>query len=167
MRANRLDCSGDFGAAPDIRQNGPAAGGGYVLRVRPKVKVWGNPRRSPANGRPERSACGISGLNWQGRQGSNLRQPVLETGTLPAELHPCREPAKRPLRAVSSISRPRFAREKRLTRHRPMVAPPPFEQNPSGRRGWVGCRKRAVQSATSAPDLKPANNDKSQTGVNM
>jgi hypothetical protein len=31
----------------------------YVLRTRPKVKVAGN---------------------WQGRQGSNLRQPVLETG---------------------------------------------------------------------------------------
>jgi hypothetical protein len=30
--------SGDFKAAPDIRQSGPAAGGGYVLRVGPKVK---------------------------------------------------------------------------------------------------------------------------------
>src|SRR6185437_3611772 len=65
--------------------------------------------------RPGRSAFGINRLNWQGRQGSNLRQPVLETGTLPAELHPCREPAKRPVRAVSSISRSRFASEKRLT----------------------------------------------------
>src|SRR6185437_2427935 len=63
------------------------------------------------------SAFAINGLNWQGRQGSNLRQPVLETGTLPAELHPCREPALLPVRAVSSISRPRFAREKRLTWH--------------------------------------------------
>jgi hypothetical protein len=67
--------------------------------------------------RPGRSAFGINELNWQGRQGSNLRQPVLETGTLPAELHPCREPALLPVRAVSSISRSRFAREKRLTRH--------------------------------------------------
>jgi hypothetical protein len=32
---------GDFKAAPDIRQSGPAAGGGYVLRVRLKVKVPG------------------------------------------------------------------------------------------------------------------------------
>jgi hypothetical protein len=39
--ASGLDCSGDFKAAPDIRQNGPAAGGGYVLRTRPKVKVSG------------------------------------------------------------------------------------------------------------------------------
>lgn len=29
---------------------------------------------------------------WQGRQGSNLRQPVLETGALPTELHPYCEP---------------------------------------------------------------------------
>jgi hypothetical protein len=36
-----LDCSGDFKAAPDIRQSGPAAGGGYVLRAGPKVKVRG------------------------------------------------------------------------------------------------------------------------------
>jgi hypothetical protein len=33
--------SGDFKAAPDIRQNGPATGGWYVLRTGPKVKVWG------------------------------------------------------------------------------------------------------------------------------
>jgi hypothetical protein len=30
---------GEFKAAPEIRQNGPTAGAGYVLRVRPKVKV--------------------------------------------------------------------------------------------------------------------------------
>jgi hypothetical protein len=36
-----LDYSGDFKAAPDIRQSGPAAGGGYVLRAGPKVKVRG------------------------------------------------------------------------------------------------------------------------------
>jgi hypothetical protein len=34
-------------------------------------------------------------FGWQGRQGSNLRQPVLETGTLPTELHPYREPEQR------------------------------------------------------------------------
>jgi hypothetical protein len=34
-----LDCSGKFKAAPDIRQSGPAAGGGYVLRAGLKVKV--------------------------------------------------------------------------------------------------------------------------------
>jgi hypothetical protein len=33
---------GDFKAAPDIRHNGPAAGGGYVLRVRAKVKAGRN-----------------------------------------------------------------------------------------------------------------------------
>src|SRR5450759_5016945 len=44
--ASGLDCSGDFKAAPDIRQSGPAAGGGYVLRAGPKVKVEGN--RTPA-----------------------------------------------------------------------------------------------------------------------
>jgi hypothetical protein len=40
--ASGLDCSGDFKAAPDIRQSGPAAGGGYVLRTGVKVKVRGN-----------------------------------------------------------------------------------------------------------------------------
>src|ERR1700674_3334433 len=40
--ASGLDCSGDFKAAPDIRQSGPAAGGGYVLRAGPKVKVGGD-----------------------------------------------------------------------------------------------------------------------------
>src|SRR6266404_8851889 len=34
--------SGDFNAAPDIRTCGPAAGGGYVLRARLKVKVERN-----------------------------------------------------------------------------------------------------------------------------
>jgi hypothetical protein len=33
---------GFFKAAPDIRQNGPAAGAGYVLRTRLKVKAGGN-----------------------------------------------------------------------------------------------------------------------------
>jgi hypothetical protein len=37
--ASGLGCSGDFNAAPDIRQSGPAAGGGYVLRPGSKVKV--------------------------------------------------------------------------------------------------------------------------------
>ena len=36
------------------------------------------------------------GGNWQGRQGSNLRHPVLETGTLPTELHPCSGPSCAP-----------------------------------------------------------------------
>jgi len=34
----------DFKAAPDIRQSGPAAGGGYVLPAQPKVKVRRNRR---------------------------------------------------------------------------------------------------------------------------
>src|SRR5436190_10803807 len=37
-RENELDCSGEFLAAPDIRLNGPAAGGGYLLPERRKVK---------------------------------------------------------------------------------------------------------------------------------
>src|SRR5882724_10782467 len=39
-----LDCSGEIKAAPDIRTGGPAAGGGYVLRKAPKVKVRGSGR---------------------------------------------------------------------------------------------------------------------------
>jgi hypothetical protein len=34
--------SGEFKAAPDIRKNGPAAGGGYVPPAVPKVKERGN-----------------------------------------------------------------------------------------------------------------------------
>src|ERR1700733_8573491 len=49
------------------------------------------------------------GLGWQGRQGSNLRQPVLETGTLPTELHPCGNQASPLIRAVSSIGDDRIA----------------------------------------------------------
>ena len=50
-----------------------------------------------------------AGANWQGRQGSNLRQPVLETGTLPTELHPCGNQASPLIRAVSSIACGRIA----------------------------------------------------------
>jgi hypothetical protein len=56
-----------------------------------------------------------TGQDWQGRQGSNLRQPVLETGALPTELHPCGDPASPPIRAVSSIGSAPIARAKRLT----------------------------------------------------
>jgi hypothetical protein len=52
--------------------------------------------------------------NWQGRQGSNLRQPVLETGTLPTELHPYGNQRHR-RSAVSSIGQGQIARAKRLT----------------------------------------------------
>ena len=64
------------------------------------------------------------GPSWQGRQGSNLRQPVLETGTLPTELHPCGNQASPLISAVSSISNAPIARAKRLTaaeRRRPTV----------------------------------------------
>jgi hypothetical protein len=40
--ASGLDCFRDFKAAPEIRSCGPTAGGGYVLRTRPKVKAGGN-----------------------------------------------------------------------------------------------------------------------------
>jgi hypothetical protein len=39
VSAKRARLSGEFKAAPDIRQNGPAAGSGYVLRSRGKVKL--------------------------------------------------------------------------------------------------------------------------------
>ena len=39
--ASGLDFRGIFKGAPDIRINGPAAGGGYVLRPGRKVKVAG------------------------------------------------------------------------------------------------------------------------------
>jgi YggT family protein len=48
---------GIFKAAPDIRQSGPAAGGGYVLRTRPKVKAAGT---GPSAGRSV-SACLAAG----------------------------------------------------------------------------------------------------------
>ena len=70
-------------AAPDIRQSGPAAGGGYVLRARLKVKVRGT---DPL---PAFDQIRNLTINWQEWQGSNLRPPVLETGALPIELHSC------------------------------------------------------------------------------
>jgi hypothetical protein len=83
--------------------------------VQPKVKARAAHPREPAGPGP----VNINDLNgrerWQGRQGSNLRQPVLETGTLPTELHPCRDHASPPIRAVSSIGNASIARAKRLT----------------------------------------------------
>src|ERR1700761_7932792 len=58
--------------------SGPAAGGGYLLRAAPKVKVGGGEIK------------GLAGEPWQEWQGSNLRPPVLETGALPIELHSCK-----------------------------------------------------------------------------
>src|SRR4030088_965151 len=56
--------SGDFKAAPDIRQSGPAAGGGYVLRVGLKVKARGT--AGPSNP-PERTATGLAGRSGRAR----------------------------------------------------------------------------------------------------
>jgi hypothetical protein len=39
--ASGLDCSGGFQSRAGYPSNGPAAGGGYVLRARPKVKIPG------------------------------------------------------------------------------------------------------------------------------
>jgi hypothetical protein len=61
---------GDFKAAPDIRLSGPAAGGGYVLRVGVKVKVAGERVSGSPRMRPNR----ISQKQWLGsklaRQGN-------------------------------------------------------------------------------------------------
>jgi hypothetical protein len=57
----------DFKAAPDIRQSGPAAGGGYVLRARPKVKVARNQRFRMRSNAPEFGSVEIKGL--AGRSG--------------------------------------------------------------------------------------------------
>ena len=40
---------------------------------------------------------------WQGRQDLNLQHPVLETGTLPVELHPC---IFAPVESISAIPNP-------------------------------------------------------------
>src|SRR6202041_492622 len=80
------------------------------------------PRRiSVKTGRQQVPLCTVDAAkgqgsgNWQGRQGSNLRQPVLETGTLPTELHPCGNQASPLISAVSSIGKGQIARAKRLT----------------------------------------------------
>jgi hypothetical protein len=85
-------------------------------------------------------------MNWQGRQGSNLRQPVLETGTLPAELHPYSEPCVVAVPAVSSISTARFAREKRLPPTRTAVSDPPRSKSPR-LPPMALCRKRLGDDA--------------------
>src|ERR1700675_4348849 len=88
--------------------SGPAAGGGYVLRRRPKVKVAPEPAS-------QNQGLSWRGWDWQEWQGSNLRPPVLETGALPIELHSCEDLASPPIRAVSSIGDAPIARAKRLT----------------------------------------------------
>jgi hypothetical protein len=65
--ASGLDCSGDFKAAPDIRQSGPAAGGGYVLRAGPKVKVVGTEELKDRLQRAGTGSVKIKGL--AGRSG--------------------------------------------------------------------------------------------------
>src|SRR5450756_2548228 len=72
--ASGLDCSGDFKAAPDIRQNGPAAGGGYVLRTGPKVKMRGIARRTSRN--PIRQNQGLSRKDRSGLAGAAGLEPA-------------------------------------------------------------------------------------------
>src|SRR6266851_3914794 len=102
----------DFKAAPDIRQSGPAAGGGYVLRARPKVKVARNQRFRMRSNAPEFGSVEIKGL--AGRSGRartcdpRFWRPVLyQLSYTPAE-----DPASPPIRAVSSIGNAPFARAK-------------------------------------------------------
>jgi hypothetical protein len=64
-RKSGLDCSGDFKAAPDIRQNGPAASSGYVLRAGPKVKENWN-RRLAARVAASSKRDGCQGDNGAG-----------------------------------------------------------------------------------------------------
>jgi hypothetical protein len=66
MSAKRARLSGDFKAAPDIRQNGPTAGSGYVLRSAGKVKVrnWRSSRNTGIGFR--RNPASIEGLNAHG-----------------------------------------------------------------------------------------------------
>jgi hypothetical protein len=75
--ASGLDCSGEFKAAPDIRQSGPAAGSGYLLRNPPKVKLRGTEAR-PLGLKGQRVIHQNQAFSWQEWQGSNLRPPVLE-----------------------------------------------------------------------------------------
>src|ERR1700691_2765380 len=65
------------------------------------------------NSKPRRIS--VKAGRQQGRQGSNLRQPVLETGTLPTELHPCGNQASPLISAVSSIGQGQIASAKQLT----------------------------------------------------
>jgi hypothetical protein len=63
--------SGEFKAAPDIRQSGPTAGGGCVLRARPKVKA-AEPRVIVGS-----QACWIAGLLDRLHGGLHRLQPAL------------------------------------------------------------------------------------------
>src|SRR3979411_1002540 len=107
--------SGDFKAAPDIRQNGPAAGGGYVLRAGPKVKVWGTKGQGSGSNVPEFGSVEINGL--AGRSGRartcdpRFWRPVLYQ----LSYTPTEDPASPPIRAVSSIGNAPIARAKPLT----------------------------------------------------
>jgi len=61
-------------------QNGPAAGAGYLLSGRPKVKARERPEGEKASLRVgvNRDGWWPALTGWQEWQGSNLRPPVLE-----------------------------------------------------------------------------------------
>ena len=64
---------GEFKAAPDIRLSGPAAGGGYVLREQPKVKVSWNPRLQKPREAGVTGSVKIKGLAGEGLAGRSGR----------------------------------------------------------------------------------------------
>src|ERR1700704_6113789 len=105
-------------------------------------------------------------LSWQEWQGSNLRPPVLETGALPIELHSCREPARAPLRAVSSIGHALIARAKRLLPHQQLYPSHRFcaklrvchkqqEQTGETMNAQTAARQTSAPQTPSLPDAKP------------
>src|SRR6266851_9826404 len=84
--------SGEFKAAPDIRQSGPAAGAAMYCG-RSQRSRYREPRLENAFRKHRKWIDQNQGLSWQEWQGSNLRPPVLETGALPIELHSYGMPA--------------------------------------------------------------------------
>src|ERR1700722_6328506 len=60
--ASGLDCSGEFKAAPDIRQSGPTAGGGYLLRTPPKARAPGTEQQGIGRERPGTRSVEIDSL---------------------------------------------------------------------------------------------------------
>src|SRR4030088_1290360 len=100
--------------------NGPAAGGGYVLRTGLKVKAGGNHR---TDGPLPQRLFGLVKIDGQAGRSGRARtcdprfwRPVLYQ----LSYTPRAEPASPPIRAVSSIGNAPIARAKPLTRKQPV-----------------------------------------------
>lgn len=77
-----LDCSGEFNAAPDIRTKRAGSRCGLSTASRAKRQDTQEPGPESSAGQAPAESVEKQGFDWQEWQGSNLRPPVLERGTI-------------------------------------------------------------------------------------